>query len=81
MSALTISLPESLRKRIEDAATRDGISLEQFVASAAAEKLAAWMTMDYLKREAALGRREDFDSFLSAVPANPPLPGDEMPEA
>jgi hypothetical protein len=31
------------------------------------------LTMDYLRREAAAGRREDFDKYLAAVPeAAPP---------
>jgi hypothetical protein len=52
--------------------------VSQFLASAAGEKLAVVMTMDYLRREAAAGRREDFEKYLAAVPAAPPMPGDEL---
>ena len=48
------------------------------MASAAGEKLAVVMRMNYLREEAATGRREDFDKYLAAVPAAPPLPGDEL---
>ena len=38
---------------------------------AAGEKLASILTVDYLREEAAKGRREDFDRFLRAVPDVP----------
>lgn len=78
MSTLTIQLPESLKTTIEELAAREGYTVSQFLASAAGEKLAVVMTMDYLRREAAAGRREDFEKYLAAVPTVPPLPGDEL---
>ena len=78
MSTVTIQLPDSLKKTIEDLAAREGYSVSQFMASAAGEKLAVVMTMDYLRREAAAGRREDFEKYLAASPDAPPLPGDEL---
>ena len=78
MSTLTIQLPESLKKTIEDLAAKEGYSVSQFLASAASEKLAVVLTMDYLRREAANGRREDFEKYLAAVPDVPPQPGDEL---
>ncbi|HSZ57639.1 MAG TPA: ribbon-helix-helix protein, CopG family [Tepidisphaeraceae bacterium] len=73
MSTLTIQLPESLKKRIEALAAREGYSVSQFLASAAGEKLAVVLTMEYLRREAGAGRREDFEKYLAAVPdAEPP---------
>jgi hypothetical protein len=50
----------------------------QFLASAASEKLAVMVTMDYLRREASAGRREDFEKYLDSGPAAPPMPGDEL---
>jgi hypothetical protein len=79
MSTLTVQLPESLKKTIEALAAREGYSVGQFLASAAGEKLAAVMTMDYLRREAAAGRLKDFEKYLAAVPDVPPQPGDELP--
>ncbi len=78
MSTLTIQLPESLKKTIEALAEKEGYSVSQFMASAAGEKLAVVMTMDYLHREAAAGRREDFEKYLAASPNVPPMPGDEL---
>ncbi len=78
MSTLTIELPESLRKRIEALASQEGYSVSQFMASAAGEKLAVMLTMDYLRREAAAGRREDFEKYLAAVPDVPAPHSDRL---
>ena len=78
MSTMTIQLPESLKQTIEALAAKEGYSPSQFLASAAGEKLAVVLTMDYLRREAAAGRREDFEKYLAASPDVPPLPGDEL---
>jgi hypothetical protein len=76
MSTLTIQLPESLKKSIEDLAAREGYSVSQFLASAAGEKLAVVLTADYLRSEAEAGRREEFDRYLASVPDVPPPTAD-----
>ena len=81
MSALTIELPESLYHKIAELARTDGTSVEQFIASATAEKMAALLTIDYLRREAALGSRADFERVLRKVPDEPPEPYDKLPKA
>lgn len=78
MSTLTIQLPESLKKSIEALAAREGYSVSQFLASAAGEKLAVSLTMDYLRREAEAGRREDFEKYLAAVPDVAPSENDRL---
>lgn len=78
MSTLTVELPESLRKSIEALAAKEGYSVSQFLASAAGEKLAVLLTMDYLRREASAGRREDFEKYLAAVPDVPPPEDDRI---
>ena len=80
MTTLTIQLPDSIRAQVEELARRDGITADQFLATAAAEKVSALRPVDFLKAEAAQGRVEDWDFVLSRVPARPPLPGDELPE-
>lgn len=71
MSALTIRLPNSVHQRIRELAARDQISVNQFIASAASEKMASMLTVEHLQREAALGKRADFDRFLNAAPDVP----------
>ena len=63
MSTLTVHLPESLKKTIEALAAKEGYTPSQFLASAAGEKLAVVLTMDYLRREAAAKF-----SFLMSIP-------------
>ena len=71
MSSVTVEIPDSLKRSIEALAAREGYTLEQFLASAAGEKLAVLLTTDYLRQEAAAGRREDFERYLAAVPEAP----------
>jgi predicted transcriptional regulator len=78
MSTLTIQLPDSLKKKIEALADKEGYSVSQFLASAAGEKLAVMLTMDYLRQEAAAGRREDFEHYLAAVPDAAPVKNDQI---
>ena len=52
MTALTIRLPDSVHRKIKELAAGDGVSVNQFIASAAAEKMASVMTLDWLRAEA-----------------------------
>jgi len=78
MSKLTVELPESLQRSIAALAAREGYTVDQFLASAAAEKMAALRTLDYLRQEAAQGRREDFVRFLASVPDVEPAETDRI---
>ncbi len=80
MGKLTVHLPESLQRSIEALAKKEGYSVDQFLASAAAEKIAAIRTLDYLRAEAAMGRREDFERFLAVVPNDKPIDSDCLPD-
>ena len=79
MSSLSLRLPDSLHRKIRELAEQDDISINQFIATAVAEKAAALLTVEYLKER---GRRADprvVDRVLSRVPDVPPMPGDELP--
>lgn len=78
MTALTVRLPNSVHQKVRELAQRDAISVNQFIASAVAEKMACVMTLDYLRTQAEQGQRSDFDRFMGMVPDAPPLPGDEV---
>ena len=54
MSTLSLRLPESLHKQVRELA-REGISINQFVAMAVAEKMSAPMTEEYLEERARRG--------------------------
>ncbi len=68
MSALSIRLPESLHKNAKAFALQEGISVNQLISTALAEKLSALATQDYLEQRAARGSRGAFDLALSKVP-------------
>ncbi|MEM7111916.1 MAG: toxin-antitoxin system HicB family antitoxin [Chloroflexota bacterium] len=78
MTALTIRLPDSLHREIKQLAKDEGISLNQFLTLAAAEKMSALRTLDYLRAEAAKGSRADFEAFLAAVPDAEPDEDDKL---
>jgi hypothetical protein len=80
VSKLIINLPDSLLRSIEALAAEEGYSVEQFIALAAAEKVAALRTVEFLREEAAKGRREDFERVLAAVPDREPDESDRMPD-
>lgn len=80
MTKLTVELPESLQRSIAALAEQEGYTVDQFLATAAAEKMAAMQTLEHLRREAASGRREDLERFLAAVPRREPADTDRLPE-
>ena len=79
MSTLeAVAVPESLLKQVRELAEREGITVEQFVSSAVAEKAAAWTTLEYIKQRAARGSREKFERVLSRVPDVEPEEHDRL---
>ncbi len=68
MSTLSLRLPESLHERVRQLAEAEGISINQFITLAVAEKMSALLTEDYLNLRAARGDRKAFDAVLDAVP-------------
>lgn len=79
MNTLTVQIPESLHRSIQALVDREGYSIDQFLASAAAEKMAALTTLEFLRHEAEQGRREHFEAFLASVPHGPVTETDRMP--
>lgn len=77
MTALTVRLPNSVHQKIRELAARDDISVNQFIASAAAEKMASVITLDYLKSESSKGERSNFERYLNMVPDAPAQEDDE----
>ncbi|HYH78292.1 MAG TPA: toxin-antitoxin system HicB family antitoxin [Longimicrobium sp.] len=68
MSSLSLRLPDSLHKGVRELASREGISINQFIATAVAEKMAALMTEDYLGERARRGSRAKYEAALAQVP-------------
>ena len=81
MSTLSLRLPDSLHLKVKELAERDDVSINQFIATAVAEKMAALLTLDYLTDRAQRGNRAAFDRVLAKVSARAPLPGDDWRES
>lgn len=77
MSVVTVDIPNSILKKVEELAVSGGFSLEQFIASATSEKLDA-MLDDFLESEAKLGSRDAFEKYLSSAPNVPPIHPDDV---
>jgi hypothetical protein len=68
MSTLSIRLPDSTHQRVKEWSQRDNVSINQFIATAVSEKLAALSTVDYLSERAKRASREQFMQALGRVP-------------
>jgi hypothetical protein len=79
MSIVRVQIPDSLHKSLSDLAGRDGISIDQFISTAIAEKLSALMTENYLKDRARIGNRAKYEAILAKVPDVEPEEYDRMP--
>ncbi|MGB3633707.1 MAG: toxin-antitoxin system HicB family antitoxin [Rubrobacteraceae bacterium] len=78
MSTLSVRLPESLHKRVKELAESEGVSMNQFIALAVAEKMSALMTVEYLEERAGRGSREKFDAVLEKVAEAEPEEHDRL---
>ena len=75
MSALSIRLPESLRRNARAYAEQEGVSVNQLIATALAEKLAALSAQDCLASRAARASKTKFERALAQVPDTDPVEG------
>lgn len=76
-----VSFPLQLPKSVKTAAARlakeDGVSLNQFIAVAVAEKVGAMETAaEYLRRRAGKAKQTDLMRFLRGAPNVAPAEGD-----
>lgn len=76
---MSIRVPDSLHRAIKDLAKKDGYSINQFLITAAAEKLSCLDTIDYLQMRAERADLDAFDRILSKAPNTLPEKGDELP--
>ncbi len=68
MSTLSVRLPNSLHETVRELSKKEGISINQFIATALAEKISALMTLDYLKKRAKEASRDKFLDALKEIP-------------
>ncbi|WP_428357551.1 toxin-antitoxin system HicB family antitoxin [Methyloprofundus sp.] len=65
MSTLSLRLPNSLHNEVKSLAKKEGISINQFISSAIAEKMSSLLTEEYLLGRSQKGSRSS--SFLNAM--------------
>lgn len=68
MSPLSIRLPDSVHQIAKTIAAEDHVSMNQFIASAITEKVAALTTETYLKERTKRASADKFKAALAAVP-------------
>ncbi len=78
MSALSLRLPDSVHRHIKELAQQEGVSINQFIASAVAEKVSAIATEDYLQQRAQRADKPAFQRVLAKVPERDGISGDEL---
>lgn len=75
-----LRLPASIKAEAERLAAAEGTSLNQFVASAVAEKVATLRTADFFAERRARADWVAFDRIMTRQSGEAPREGDEIPE-
>ncbi len=78
MSTISLRLSESLHKQVRELAKEEGVSINQLITTALAEKLSALLTEDYLISRAKRGSLRKFERALSKVRDAKPDEKDEI---
>ena len=68
MNVLSLRLPRTMYGQLRTVAKAEGISMNQFIMLAVAEKIATLSTMNYLEERAKRGSREKFLAVLEKAP-------------
>jgi len=78
MSTLHLTLPQSMQEQVEALSQKEGISINEFITLAVAEKLATLATADYLAERAKRGSREKLLAVLAKAPDVEPEDYDKL---
>jgi hypothetical protein len=75
-----LRLPRSLKQAVERLSRQDGTSINQFVATAVAEKVGALETAEFFTDRKKRANFKAFDRIMRRRGGEPPQEGDEPPE-
>lgn len=67
MSSLSVRIPDSLHESLREISKKDHVSINQFIASAIAEKITALETEDYINNRAKAGSKDKYLNVLHKV--------------
>lgn len=73
-----LRLPKSLKEAVERLSREDGTSINQFVATAVAEKVSALQTARFFEDKKARADFHAFDKIMRRRRGQPPRQGDEL---
>ena len=74
-----LKLPNSIKNAAAELAKLDGVSLNQFIASAVAEKVGSLRTAsEFLRQRAGGAKPKDLLRYLRRAPRVAPVQGDEL---
>lgn len=79
MSTMSLRLSASLHRRAKELAQQEGVSINQLVATALAEKISALSAGEYLEKRAGRGSRSKFERSLDKVKEVAPDDFDRLP--
>lgn len=77
-NVLSIRIPKTLHNQVRELAEEEGVSMNQFVMLAVAEKVAALQAVDYLEERAKRGSREKLLAILANAPDVEPEERDRL---
>ena len=72
-----LRLPRSLKAAVERISRQDGTSINQFIATAVAEKVAALEAVAFFEERRQRADFAAFDVIMARTGGEPPRPGDE----
>jgi len=78
MSTLSLRLPNSIHQHAKRLAEMEGISINQLISTAVAEKLSAIDTERYLSERSSRASVSKFRRVLAKIPRVSPDSGDEL---
>ena len=74
-----LKLPASIKRAAERLAKEDGVSLNQWISVAVAQKVSVVESAaDFFRQRAGTAKTEDPKAFLDRAPDMLPMPGDEI---
>lgn len=79
-AVIQLRLPRSVKDGVERWAKLDGVSMNQLIASAVAEKLSALETAEFFENRAKRADVAVFDRVMAREGGEAPKKGDEVPE-
>ncbi len=78
MSTLEIKIPDLLLQQVNEVAAKENVSVDQIVSIALAAQVSASQARESISSRAKRVDWRKVDDILARVPANRPLPGDEV---